>query len=66
MKNLQGRIKKLKKEIESGEFKGLIIDRSKSQQEIDTHIDQLAEEFQKAECPGGGNSGVRKRRGSIF
>ena len=30
----------------------MIIGRSTSQQEIDTRIDQLAEEFQKAECPG--------------
>ena len=53
MKNPQGRIKKLQKEIEKGEFEGLIIGRSKSQQEIDTQIDQLAEEFQKTECSGG-------------
>ena len=41
------------KEIEDrnrkGKFEGLIIGRSKSQQEIDTQIDQLAEEFQRAE-----------------
>ena len=49
MKNLQGGIKRLAGEIENGEFKGLIIDRSKSQQEIDTQIDQLDEGFQKAE-----------------
>ena len=35
MKNLQGRIKKLEIEIEKWAFKGLIIDRSKSQQEIE-------------------------------
>ena len=44
------------KEIEEsnrkGEFEGLIFDRSKSQQEIDTRIDQLDGEFQKAECHG--------------
>ena len=33
-------------------FGRLIIDREKSQQEIDTQLDQLAEEFQKAECYG--------------
>ena len=52
------------KEIEErnrkrGEFGGLIIDRSKYQQEMDTQIDQLAEDVQKAECHGG-NSLVRK------
>ena len=31
----------------------MIVGRSKSQQEIDTHIDQLDEEFQKTECSGG-------------
>ena len=31
----------------------MIVDRSKSQQEIDTQIDQLDEEFQKAECSDG-------------
>ena len=39
----------MKNEICQGEFEGLIIDRSKSQQEIHTQIDQLAVEFQKAE-----------------
>ena len=52
MKKLHDRIKKLKKEIDKGESEGLIIGRSKSQQEIDTRIDQLAAEFQKAECHG--------------
>ena len=33
-----------------GEFEGLIADRSKSQQEIDTQIDQLNGEFWKTEC----------------
>ena len=47
MKNSQGRLKKLKKAIEKGEFKGSIIDRAKSQHEIDTQIDQLDGEFQK-------------------
>ena len=50
MGNPQGRIKKSKKEIEKGEFEGLIIDRPKSQQEIDTQIDQLDGGFQKTEC----------------
>ena len=49
MKNLQCRIMKLKKEIEKVEFEGLIIDRSKSQQVINTRTDQLDEEFQKEE-----------------
>ena len=53
MKNRHGRIKKLKKEIETWKFEGLIIDRSKSQQAIDNQIDQLAEESQKAEFHGG-------------
>ena len=47
MENLKGGIKQLKTEIEIGEFEGLIIGRSKSQQEIDTQIEQLDEEFQK-------------------
>ena len=47
MKNSQGRIKKLKKSIAKGEFRGSIIDRAKSQQGIDTQIDQLDGEFQK-------------------
>ena len=51
MKNLQGGIKKSKKEIEKCEFGGLIIDRSKSQQEIDARVDQLAGGFQKTERP---------------
>ena len=53
MKNLQGRIKDLENEVEKGEFEGLSIDRSKSQQEIDTGVDQLDGEFQKAEGSGG-------------
>ena len=53
MKNLKGRIKKSGREIEKWEFEGLIIDRSKSQQEIDAQIDQLDEEFQRAECSEG-------------
>ena len=53
MKNSNGRIKKLQKEIEKGEFKGPIIDRAKSQHEIDTQIDQLAGEFQKTERSAG-------------
>ena len=32
------------------EFKGSIVDRLKSQHEIDTQIDKLDEEFQPAEC----------------
>ena len=52
MWNLQGRIKKLKKEIEKGEFEGPIIDRAKSQQEIDTRIDQLDGRFRKTGCSG--------------
>ena len=47
MGNSQGKIRQLKKEIEKGEFKGLIIDRSKSQQEVETQIDRLSDEFQK-------------------
>ena len=70
MKNLKGRNKKLKKEIEKGEFGGLIIGRSKSQQAIDTKIDQLAEEFQKAEGPGEipelGSEGVNILRGWVM
>ena len=52
MKNLQGGIKRLAGEIENGEFKGLIIDRVKSQQVIDTQFAQLAYEFPKTEWPG--------------
>ena len=43
-------IKKLKTGIAKGDFGGLVVGRSKSQQEIDTRIDQLAEEFQKTKC----------------
>ena len=41
MKNSQGKRRELKKEIEKGEFEGLIIDRSQSQQEVDTQIDRM-------------------------
>ena len=53
MKNAQGEIRKLKKEIEKGEFGGLIIDRAKSQQEIDTQIDRLADGFRTKESSDG-------------
>ena len=44
---MQNRIKKLKREIERVEFKGLTIDRSKSQRDIDSQLDISAEGFQK-------------------
>ena len=44
---LAGEIRKFKKEIAIGEFKGFVVDRSKSQQEIETQIDRLADEFRK-------------------
>ena len=53
MKNLQGKIRNLKKEIEKWEFEGLVVDLSKSQQGIDTQIDRLAGEFRKNESPDG-------------
>ena len=49
MKISQGKIKKLKQEIEKWVFNGLIIDRSKSQEQIDTKIDRLSDEFRKTE-----------------
>ena len=65
--NSNFRTRKLKKEIEKGEFKGLIIDRSKTHAEIDSQIDVSAEEFRKLDnsdgiqeeesqfCEGGGD-----------
>ena len=53
MKNSQCEIRKLKKEIEEGGFNGLIMGRSKSQQEIDTRIGRLDDEFQNGESPDG-------------
>ena len=44
---LNFRIKKLKKEIEKSDFKGLIIDRSKTTEEINTQIGVSPGEFQK-------------------
>ena len=49
MKNPQGKIRKLKREIEKGEFGGLIIDRSQAQQDVDTQIDRRGGEFEKKE-----------------
>ena len=46
-KELNSRIKKLKKEIEKIDFKGPIIDRSRTTEEINTKIDVAADEFQK-------------------
>ena len=48
-KYLNFRIKKMEKEITQGDFKGLIIDRSQTQEEIDPQIDVAAKEFQKLE-----------------
>ena len=47
------RNQEIEERIVKWEFEGSIIGRSKSQQEIDTQIDQSGEEFQKAECYGG-------------
>ena len=67
MKISQGGIKKLKREIERGEFGGLIVDRSKSQQEIDTQTDRLSGEFRKTESSDGihefGRDGNRNPEG---
>ena len=49
MKTLEGRIRRLKEAIGKGEFEGLVVDRSKSQQEIDTQFARSAYEFQKKE-----------------
>ena len=49
IKNLEIQIKRTKTDLEKSEFKDFIIDRTKSQQEIDTQIDRLADEFQKDE-----------------
>ena len=43
----------MKGEIGKGEFKGLIIDRSKMQEEIDSQIEVSAKEFRKLESSGG-------------
>ena len=51
--NLQGEIRRQKKGDGGGEFDGLIIGRSQSQQEIDAQIDRLADEFRKKESPAG-------------
>ena len=47
VKNSQGKIRKLNGEVGKWEFEGLSVDRSKSQQEIDTQIDRLDDDFQK-------------------
>ena len=52
MENSQCKIKKLKKEIEKGEFGRLIICRSESQQDIDTQLDRWSGEFRKKESSG--------------
>ena len=46
-KDLNFRIKEMKKEIGKGDFKGLITDRSKTQEEVNTQIDVSADEFRK-------------------
>ena len=43
------RIKKMGEAIGNGDFKGFTIDRSETQEEINTQIDVQAEEFQKFE-----------------
>ena len=53
LKNLQGRIRKLKKEIAKGEFEGLIIDRSEYQQEIDTKSINWLGNFRRKNALGG-------------
>ena len=52
MKNSHGKIGKLKKGIGKGEFKGLVVGRSESRQEIETRIDRLDNEFRKKESSG--------------
>ena len=49
IKNLQARIKKLSKNLNESEVKEFIIDRIKSEQEIENQIDRLAEKFQELE-----------------
>ena len=44
--DLNFRTEKMEKEIGKGDFKGLITDRSKTQEEISTQIGVLADEFQ--------------------
>ena len=46
---LNCRIKKLKNGVEKSDFKGLIIDRSRTPEEINTQIDFSVCEFQKLE-----------------
>ena len=42
---------KLTNELGKSEYREFVIDRSKSQQEIDTQIGRIADEFQKNESP---------------
>ena len=49
IRNWQARIKKLPKNLNESEVKEFIIDRSKSDQEIENQIDRLAEKFQEIE-----------------
>ena len=49
IRNWQARIKKLSKNLNESEVKEFIIDRSKSDQEIENQIDRLAEKFQEIE-----------------
>ena len=53
MKNSQGKIRKMGKEIEKGEVEGWIVDRPKSQQEMGTQIDRLDDEFPNGAISGG-------------
>ena len=56
-KDLDFRIMKLRKEIGQGDFKVLIIDRSKTKEEIDSQIDVSTKQFQKLESPEGVREG---------
>ena len=49
IRNWQAKIKKLSKNLNESEMKEFIIDRSKSDQEIENQIDRLAEKFQELE-----------------
>ena len=49
IRNWQAKIKKLSKNLKDSEMKEYIIDRSKSDQEIENQIERLAEKFQELE-----------------
>ena len=49
IKNSQGGIRRMPNDLERSGYKEFIIDRAKSQQDIDTKIDRIDDEFRKNE-----------------